>query len=134
MVGVVVPVTTLVVLFLIVVVCPGPVTVVVEVSVVVLGGAVTVVDTVVVSVVVVVESVVVCAMAGTAQATSTPATSATVIATPSLRAGFTTAQPPTPPSRWQHGKHASRWEACTTFSGDGLDLGRRACESCGRRP
>ena len=50
----------------------------------------TVVDTVVVSVVVVVESVVVCAAAGTAQATSAPTASATVIKTPSLRAGFTT--------------------------------------------
>jgi hypothetical protein len=85
--GVEVPVTTLVVLFLIVVV--GPVTVVVDVSVEVLGGSVTVVDTVVVVVSVVVVSVV-WAIADAVQATSEPATRAIVRAAASLRAGFTT--------------------------------------------
>ncbi len=93
----VVPLTTLVVLFLIVVVCPGPVTVVVEVSVVVFGGAVIVVETVVVMVVSVVDELLVpCAEADPVQAMSTqaasaPARSATGARIASFRAGFTTA-------------------------------------------
>ena len=86
----VVPVTTLVVLFLIVVVGPSRVSVVVDVSVVVFGGAVTVVETVVVVVSVVVVSVV-WAVADAVQTTSGPATSAIVKAAASLRARFTSA-------------------------------------------
>jgi len=82
-------VTTLVVLFLIVVVGPGFVSVVVDVSVVVFGGAVTVVDTVVVVVSVVVVSVV-WATAVPVHPASDPATSAIVHAAASLRTGFTT--------------------------------------------
>lgn len=64
----------------------------VDVSVVVFGGSVIVVDTVVVVVSVEgVELVVVWAMAGTAHATSAPATSAIAAATARFRPGFTTA-------------------------------------------
>ncbi len=80
-------VTTVVVLFLIEVVCPGWVTVLV--SVVVFGGAVIVVDTVVVTVVsVVLVELVVCAAAipATPHANTAPASSATDARTNSLKA------------------------------------------------
>jgi len=83
----------------------------VDVSVVVFGGSVIVVDTVVVVVSVEgVELVVVWAMAGTAHATSAPATSATAAAIARFRPGFTTTSlsPPEAGGNTANMRHAGK--------------------------
>jgi hypothetical protein len=121
-------VTTLVVLFLIVVVGPSRVSVVVDVSVVVLGGSVMVVETVAV-VVAVVVSVVVWAVADDVQTPSSPATSAIVKGAAGLRAGFTTASLALLGDRGNRANMRYAGKLAPRFSPPGLDARPDPCES-----